>query len=197
MLKQEYVDKGYSEEEAVKVAIENFGNNKELKNSITYALINFRKVPLITIGFLLFIIMLKLCFFTPIGIGMTSAQPNYVDVLTPIGSFHSSQSLLIAFNLSINFVGAMLLSFPLGYLLPILKNNIIKLRKIIFISFIPGIVMPIIEITLNYGEVLNHWEFYIITSILGSILGATLGYSLLIILNKLYTISTNVIYKKH
>lgn len=198
MLKQEYVNKGYSEEEAVKIAIENFGNSKELKNSITYAMINFRKGPLIAIGLLLFIVIFKLCFLTPIGFSMTSTLPNYVEVETPIGLFHSSLSSLIIINLSITFVLATLLSFPLGYLLPILKNNIIKLRKIIFISLIPGIVMPTIEITLalNHGE-LNHWEFYIITSIIGSILGATLGYSLLLILNKLYTISTDIIYKKY
>ncbi len=200
MLKQEYINKGYSQEEAVRIAIENFGNSKELKDSITYAMINFRKGPLITIGLLLFIVILKLCFFTPIGFSMTSTLPNYVDVKTPIGLFHSSRSSLITINLSITFVVAMLLSFSLGYLLPILKNNMIKLRKIIFISLIPGIVMmmPIITITsaFNHGE-LKHWEFYIITSIIGSILGATLGYSLLLILNKLYTVSTDIIYKKY
>lgn len=192
MLKQEYVNKGFVEDEAIKKAIESFGKDKQLKKNIANAMLNYRRVPLIIIGVLLSLLSFILCFFTPIGMGMTSSSPNYVDFYTPISIFHMSVNHIIIINLLITFIVTTFLSLPLGYFLPILFSKMRKVRNIIFMSFIPFILISFYQ----YNIVLNQYELYLIANIVGSVLGATLGFTLLMVSSKLLLISCDIMYKK-
>jgi len=192
MLKQEYVSKGFVEDEAVKKAIESFGKDKELKKNIANAMLNYRRVPLIIIGVFLSLLSIILCFFTPIGTGMTSSSPNYVDIYTPISIFHMSVNHTIIINLLITFIVTTFLSLPLGYFLPILFNKMRKVLNIIFMSFIPFVLISFYQ----YNLALNHYELYLITNIIGSVLGATLGFILLMVLSRILLISSDIMYNK-
>lgn len=192
MLKQEYVNKGFVEDDAINKAIESFGKDKELKKNIANAMLNYRRVPLIIIGVFLSLLSFKLCFFTPIGMGMTSSSPNYVDFYTPISTFHMSVNHAIIINLLSTFIATTLLSLPLGYFLPILFSKMRKVQNIIFISFIPFVLISFYQ----YNLALNHYELYLITNILGSVLGATFGFILLMVSSKILLISSDVLYKK-
>ncbi|MCB2290828.1 permease prefix domain 1-containing protein [Clostridium sp. CS001] len=192
MLKQEYVNSGFVEDEAIKKAIESFGKDKELKKNIANAMLNYRRVPLIVIGVFLSLLSFILCFFTPIGIGMTSSSPNYVDFYTPVSTFNMPVDHIIIINLLITFIATTFLSLPLGYFVPILFSKMRKVRNIIFMSFIPFVLISFYQ----YKIALNHYELYLITNIIGSVLGVTLGFILLMVLSRILLISSDIMYKK-
>ena len=126
-LKQEYIEKGINEDEAVIKAMESFGDGKALNKGLNCSLLNYRTKPNILFGicYIFFsIFFYKIVILSNISYNVDMTSLEYIK----------SQGIMIILDI--------IMFSPMGYFLPIIFT---KLRKL---SHIASINIMIITFTL-------------------------------------------------
>jgi hypothetical protein len=177
MLKLEYVSKGISENEAVKNAIESFGQENKLKSKIANSVLIYRNNTSVFTGIVLLLLVL------------------YLGVFIPVPSIDASEvsGLLV---LSMSSLSSILFFIPLGYFIPMIFLKVKKTRLVVFFTLPLGALWGIYLSSIAIGSL--HISFIIsifLASLCGSILGSMLGYGILIIISRGSLLFTNSIHK--
>jgi glycopeptide antibiotics resistance protein len=175
LLKQEYIDKGYTEEEAIEMAMKSFGEVKDLRNKYTLAVNPFNKYIRIiaTILFVPYMLLLiKMSFlsaFSSVVIRFGIGSINVVPFKSIVHYIFNYQNLNydIWFN---NLFGMVIAFIPFGLLIPILYNRIKRSFDIIFASALMSMCFEVFQFITNRG-IADIDD--IILNTLGGILGFT------------------------
>ena len=167
MLKQEFISEGFSEKEAVTKAIEQFGNNIEITKKINKVSLCYRKVPNIILGIIFYLTIYRIGSF----IAVAGAENNFLSFIL------GTTSAILVFS-------------PIGYFTPILFDKVGKIRNLIFISFITGVLICLyttVKVLMPINQLLT-----IAICLVGSIIGSILGFGLLNISHKVTLFCENV-----
>lgn len=123
-LKQEYIDKGLSEDEAVVKAIEDFGNGRELSKKLSYSLLNYRTKTNILFGvvYIVFALLLFKIYFYIAPLIILLRDPINLPQLI-------KGEIFIALWFSIIYS-------PIGYFIPIIFIKVKKLTHIVLINIL-------------------------------------------------------------
>jgi hypothetical protein len=172
MLKLEYMSNGISENEAVIKAIDNFGHENLLKKIFTDSLSNYRNYITVFTG----IILLLLLYIIGNHIPVRGVDPNQGSSLLP--------------SLSIVIIS---LFIPFGYFIPVILQRVKKASLIAIITLPIGVFIGICFSVITRSSI--HIDFIIECAIF-SLLGSMIGYTTLIIINRVSLIFTHSILKK-
>jgi hypothetical protein len=167
MLRNEFIEKGLSEDEAINSAIENFGDPKELNKKLSDSLLSYRSVPNALLGVIIYLLIFRICSHIPIPY---SEPDNYFKIIM------------------FGTLGSTILFLPIGYFLPILFSRIHQVKNALLISIVPGLLVGL-YVSFAVKEFIPINELFIIIYILGSIFGSTIGYYSLVCVNKLVWLS--------
>jgi hypothetical protein len=190
MLKLEYVSKGISENEAVKNAIESFGQENILKRRIADSVLNYRNNTNIFTGIILLLLVLSLGLFIPVPAVDAS---EFVVSGAIVLSMSSSSSILFLFMSSLSLI---LLFIPLGYFIPVVFLKVKKARHVTIATLPLGVLIGLYLsiITLSFLPIGLRILIFL-ASLFGSMLGSMLGYGILIIISRSSLRFTNSIHK--
>lgn len=175
MLKLEYVSKGISENEAVKNAIESFGQENSLKGRIANSVLNYRNNITVFTGIVLLLLIL------------------YIGILG--GPIPSDPREVLSFLFNYLLV-SILFFLPLGYFIPVIFLKVKKVRLVAIVTLplgsLYGLYLSII--TISFLPISLSISIFL-ASLFGSMLGGMLGYGILIIISRGSLIFTNSILK--
>jgi hypothetical protein len=177
MLKLEYVSKGISESEAVKNALESFGQENILKRRIADSVLSYRNNATVFTG----ILAIALIFISNILIG-------------PVPAVDASEISSVVFAL---LLGSILLFIPLGYFIPIVFLRVKKARLVTLVT-LPLVVLSGLYFSISlidYLPISSIISIFLVR-LFGGLLGSMLGYGILTIISRLSLIFTNSILKK-
>lgn len=166
MLRNEFIEKGLSEDEAINSAIESFGDPKELKKKLSDSLFSYRSVPNALLGVIIYLLIFRIGSHISIPY---SRPDNYLNIFM-FGTL------------------ATILFLPIGYFLPILFSRIHQVKNVILISTALGLLVGL-YVSFAVREFMPMNELFIIIYIFGSIFGSTIGYYSLVGVNKLVWLS--------
>ncbi|MBS3902124.1 MAG: VanZ family protein [Dethiobacter sp.] len=175
LLKERYLEEGFSEKDSVSMTIKTFGDRKKLSNSF-YSVFSPYNHTIRTIIFIctaIYLIFIFLNFFYRPFHGIFSARPVNMVPFSSISHF-----LFNATNLNFNVwfnntIGITVAFIPFGFLLPLYFNKINKARKIVLYSALFCLIIEGAQF-LSFRGVAD-----IDDVILGTI-GSVLGYFLLL-----------------
>ncbi|MBS4220228.1 VanZ family protein [Bacillus sp. FJAT-49711] len=177
LLKNEYLDEGFTEEEATQKALESFGEQKQLTIALQESLFPFHKVTWILFGLYSFFVLYMLLFrriiirimdsvygyewnryvFTSsnsegyFNIEFLKQNSNIVPFKNTIEYITGSER----FNMDIiinNTLGNILIFLPLGILLPLLFKRYSRFLKVIVASIVISFTIETLQIVLKLGQ---------------------------------------------
>lgn len=121
-LKQEYIDKGITEDEAIVKAIEDFGNGKELSKRLNHSFLNYRTKSniLFGIGYVIFIILIY----------------KIVNNISSISVGIVIEPLKVIKYISIMVISFIIIMSPISYFLPVIFRKVTKLSQISLINIL-------------------------------------------------------------
>lgn len=175
--KQEYMIKGYSENEAIEMAIKSFGKTKDIKAKYATTFNHFNKIIRVFVGilfvtYMLLFVQVFLISHTA-GIPYWSVRINLVpfkSILHYLFNYHNL-NYDIWFN---NLFGLVIAFIPFGFLVPIMLNKIKRLRDVIAISASFSFIVEALQLITRHGVA-------DIDDIILSVVGSILGYTLLML----------------
>ncbi|RDW19645.1 VanZ family protein [Oceanobacillus chungangensis] len=208
LLKNEYLDQGFTEEEATQKALISFGEQKPLAKGLQASLFPFYKVSKkgtwILFSLYSFIILFMLL-FERIIIRMTDYYINGITynryITTPLDSegisdFLKYNSNFIPFKNTIgylngthhvntdiiinNTLGNILLFLPLGIFLPLLFKKCSRFMKVMVASTIISFTIEILQIVLKIGR-------FDIDDVILNVIGGIIGFLLLKMIKSVIT----------
>ncbi len=163
MLKRDYINNGLADEEAVEKAIKSFGDSNKLKIKLSHNLHNYRSIPNIMFG-IIFTVLLFVA-------GRDIPVPSI---------FMSADFMSRNLNIFILFLMVSISLFiPFGFFLPILLKKAGKVRNTVLASLL---LSPFIGIFLCIDLGLR--KEFIIADITGGLIGSAIGFTVLILVNK-------------
>lgn len=172
MLKQDFVNKGMSEDEATNEAIKSFGESNVLKSGLSRNLNKFKTTPNILFG-IAFTILL---FLSGSRIPVPGMNPEYFASGFKVSSVTHVFPILFTF-----FIFSVSVFLPLGYFLPIAFVRVGKIRNIVLLAMLLSAVLGV-----AVGYLAGPMRTLIIaSSIFGGVLGFILGFSLLNMINRI------------
>lgn len=158
MLKKEYIESGMTEENAVKKAIEVFGNSIDLKKCLSQSTTNYKTIYNILFGILLFIPIFRLAAFIPVP------------------AYNPTREIIL-----LQILPSILLFSILGYFLPILFHKFNNIKHIALISIPFSLALGIFIGIIHNSLLLSLIAF----CILGGIIGSLIGFMILLSFNKI------------
>lgn len=178
--KLEYMNKGYSENEAIGMAIKNFGKIEDIKVKYATAFSHFNKIIRILAGILFIpymLIFIKVFllnqqgnnYYSPIRINLVP----FKSILYYLLNYHNL-NYDIWFN---NLFGLVIAFIPFGFLIPIIINKIKKLRNVIVVSASFSFIVEALQLITRNGVA-------DIDDIILNVIGSILGYILLLLIVK-------------
>lgn len=183
--KQEYINKGYSQKEAIGMAIKSFGEVKKIKSKYTQNFNPFYKIIriLATILFipymLLFIKFSFFSFFSHLSLFSHLGKYNSINLI-PLKSISHYLFNYPSFNFSTwfsNLFGMVIAFIPFGFLIPIMYNRIKRIRDVIIASILLSMLTEVLQHITKRGVA-------DIDDIILSTIGSILGYILLKLIMK-------------
>lgn len=157
MLKKEYIQSGMTEENAVKKAVEVFGNSLDLKKCLSLSTTNYKTIYNILFGILLFIPIFRLATFIPVP------------------AYDPARKIIL-----LQILPAVLLFSILGYFLPILFYKFNNIQYIALISIPLSLALGILIGILHNSLLI----FLIAFCIFGGLIGSIIGFAVLFVFNK-------------
>lgn len=137
LTKEELIGKGYTENEAVSMAINSFGEVKKIKNKYALTLNPFSRIIRKSAGILFVpyvLLIIKLAFFnlySQFGYRFSSINPVPLKSIAHyLFNFHR-YNFDIWFN---NLFGIMIAFIPFGFLIPIIHNRTRRIRDVIIVT---------------------------------------------------------------
>lgn len=147
LLKQEFIDNGYTEKDAIQMAMKKFGEAKDIRAKYADSFISFNKYIRIAAIVLFTIYMLKLiqrAFFSPFGCVVGVSSINLVP-FESISFYLSNLSKINFRDWFSNLFGLVIAFMPLGFLIPIIHRKINKLYQIIIPSLSVSMIIEIFQ----------------------------------------------------
>lgn len=210
LLKNEYIDAGFNNEQATEKALESFGEHEQLTNGLQDSLSPFFKVfkigAWILFGLYSFIILFMLL-FQRILFRITDFYRNgdtfniyvyipmeseglfeYLKFNSNIIPFQNTIGYLTGadrFNIDIiisNTLGNILIFLPLGIFLPLLFEKYSKFTKVLIASTIISFSIEVLQITLQIGQ-------FDIDDIILNVVGSIIGFFFFKMLKHINTLS--------
>lgn len=171
LLKSEYVNNGFSENEAMNKAMDRFGEWSDIQMKLEKSLANFRN-PFSTV-FGVIITLAVICFCCLPIYGVTVAFSEYKS-FAPMYELINSEWYILS---------CALLFIPIGYFLPIILNRAYKVLQWILIYSVLGIavgacfaITPLVSIS----------PVLLFTCFAAVLAGSMAGYGILVAINKLH-----------
>ena len=170
-LKLEFIEKGLPEGEAIKSAIERFGESSDIKKKLHNSLSGFGNLGSVLFGV---VIMLIILIFAGLPVaGTIVAFGDYKSTIFVSPLFHGNEWFLMS---------SVLFFIPLGYFIPIIFKRVYKVVQLALTFSILGILIgACISIsvinTVNIG--------FLLTYSAEVLLGGMAGYVILIAVNRL------------
>ncbi len=147
MLKQQYLEKGLPEHEAVQKAITAFGDEKKLKKDFKKVLLPFKYLhTALLICFIVYIVAVFWnLFLTNTQYMLTSGrQINLIPLATLVHYYEVLRHIRSPAMLKYIY-GNLLLFIPFGLLLPLLFENARKIYRVLLCAFIFGIFLELAQ----------------------------------------------------
>lgn len=166
MLKSEYISKGSSESEAVKKAIESFGQENNLKRIFADEIVTYRNYINVFVGIILFLLIFR------------------IGAHIPLPGLNTGEGINI-FSLSIVMIS---LFIPLGYFMPVVFRKVKNISHVITITLPLAILHGIWYSIISTNSVLIE---YVFLCTIFSLLGSIIGYTTLLIINRFSLMRTN------
>lgn len=217
LLKNEYIEQGFSEEEATRKALESFGEQKQLRDGLQESLFPFYKIFKIgtwtLFGLYSFIILFKLL-FQRIIIRLTDYYINgdtfnryviapmdsksFFDFLkynTNVIPFKNTMTYINGadrFNLDVivnNTLGNLLIFLPLGMFIPLLFKKYKGMSKIMATSIVISFSIEILQIALKIGQ-------FDVDDVILNTFGAMIGFLLLKFINGAISLSKGSLFRR-
>lgn len=208
LLKNEYIDQGFTKEESTKKALESFGEQKQLTKSLQESLFPFYKVTKIgtwiLFGLYSFIILFKLLFqriifrindyyvtgdtfnryvFTPMNseghVEFIKVNSNFIPFKNTIEYISGADR----FNMDIiinNTLGNILIFLPLGIFLPLLIKKYSRFTKVIVASTVISFSIETLQLALKIGQ-------FDIDDVILNTIGSIIGFLILKIAKSVIT----------
>lgn len=209
LLKNEYLDQGFTDEEATQKALASFGEQEPLTKGLQESLFPFYKVfkkeTWILFSLYSFIILFMLL-FQRIIIRITDNYINGITynryILSPLDSeglfdFLKYNSNIIPFKNTIgylngshhvnmdiiinNTLGNILIFLPLGIFLPLLFKKYSKFTKVIIASTVISFTIEVLQIVLKIGK-------FDIDDVILNVIGSIIGFLLLKMIKSVITL---------
>ncbi len=163
LLKQEFIDAGFTEKEAEAQAIRCFGDSKAIKSGLARAITGYRSVFNIIIGFLISALIYMVSVRIPVP-GVSWDQVENVNVI-----------IQLVFGIC-----AILLFMPIGYYTPIIFKRACSLFHVVMTAGIASALLSTLCVGTGYFELK-----YIPVIILGGLVGSMVGFGVLNIVDKI------------
>lgn len=176
LLKSEYVNNGFSEDEAMTKAMDRFGEWSDIQMKLEKSLANFRNP--ISIVFGVIITLAALCFCCLPMYGVTVAFSGYAPS-APMYELINSEWYVLS---------CALLFVPIGYFLPIILNRPYRVFQWILIYSAIGIA---VGACLAITPVVSISPVLFFTCFAAVLTGSMAGYGMLIAINKLNMLRRN------
>ncbi|WP_445491304.1 VanZ family protein [Niallia sp. 03133] len=218
MLKKEYLEQGYTEDEAIQHALKSFGDIKKIQTGYNSSLSPYAKLLKLSSWFLFSIFSLIVLWRLIIervlfilvnyknGISFhynwyfSSPTPNYFDLQTwkanaNIMPFRNILQYIVDrdhYNLNIiidNLLGNILIFVPLGFFLPLLFKKYKKFSKVCLSSILISFFLEFLQIALHIGQ-------FDIDDIILNTIGAVIGYFAISILIKIAILAKKLASKR-
>jgi len=204
LLKNEYLDEGFTEEEATQKALESFGEQKQLTEGLKESLFHFHKVFRILFGLYFFFVLYQLLFqriIVRIIDSVTGFEWNRYVVTSPNseGYFNilKQNSNIIPFKNTIGYItgsdrfnldiiinntlGNILIFLPLGIFLPLIFKKYSRITKVMVASIVISFSIEVLQIVLQVGR-------FDIDDVILNTIGGILGFLLLKIIKNVITL---------
>lgn len=184
-LKQEYLAKGYPEQDAVKLAMHDFGETHTLRTELKKSLSPCSKIITVSSWILFAIYSLTLLFnlvnyrlllMRPFSLEIFMRSSNFVPFKTIIQYFINPDNLSFDIRVT-NTVGILIAFIPFGFLLPILFKKIKTVKTIVGLTLLTSLSIEIFQVTLGGGS-------FDVDDILLETVGSTVGYIAITLLLK-------------
>lgn len=217
LLKREYTDQGFSDEEAVQKAIESFGEEKQLTNGLQASMSPFYKVFMkgawILFGLYSFIALYKLIFERIIvriadyyrlgepfnrfffSTQNTKGYFEHLQLNSNIIPFKNTFDYLrgsIIANTDViinNTLGNILVFLPLGLFLPLLFKKYSKFTKTVAAAALMSFAIEVIQITMRLGQ-------FDIDDVILNTLGAGVGFLFYKLIKGIITLPKGRIFRR-
>ncbi|QAA32440.1 VanZ family protein [Clostridium manihotivorum] len=179
MLKQEFITKGFSEREAAKMAIKNFGEIKKIKKNYANTYNAFSRTTSILAATLFTMYMLM---FIQVSFLRYRGLANFDTInLVPFKSIYFYLTNFNHINNSTWFsalFGPMIAFIPFGFLLPVIINKLKSVNIIVLISLAFATFIEVLQHITKLGVA-------DIDDVMSAIIGSLFGYALLKLMVKL------------
>ncbi|MFB7142336.1 VanZ family protein [Gottfriedia sp. NPDC056225] len=215
LLKNEYIERGFTDEEAIQNAIKSFGEQREISNSYQESLFPYYKIfregTWILFSLYSFVLLWNLLLvrlFNRMVNGDSFNRyfryPQNYNGIFDIKAWKLNASIIPfkntfdyingshQFNLDIiinNTVGNILLFLPLGVFLPILFKKYNKLPKVVNSSIIISFLIEVLQLALQIGQ-------FDIDDLILNTIGCVIGYFLIKTINKIANLSKKNIFQE-
>jgi glycopeptide antibiotics resistance protein len=184
-IRREYIDKGIPEEEASKLAIYEFGNAKQIGKDIEKSLFPYQKIIKISSWALFFVyaflVIEKLFLDSRIVFQLYQKEFGASYNLIPFESILQYTLNFNRYNLDtwlFNTFGNVIIFMPLGFLLPVIFNNMKRFKNIFIICLLTSLMIEMIQRITLLG-------FFDIDDIILNTIGGTFGFFGWFILQKI------------
>lgn len=181
LLKQEYIEKGFMEEEAVNMAIHTFGENHNLGKELQKSMFPFRKI----INSLLWAIFIfySMAVVFELFLKRIPDRDSFFRTNYNLIPFYSLTDYIVhfdRFNFDIwffNIFGNVILFIPFGFFIPLLFRKVKGLRKITYAACLASLGIEILQFLTRLGQL-------DVDDIILNVLGGMLGFFLVTYLSK-------------
>ncbi|WP_160672226.1 VanZ family protein [Clostridium sp. C8-1-8] len=179
MLKQEFISQGFSESEAVEMAIKNFGEIKKIKKNYANTYNTFSRTTSILAAILFTMYMLM---FIQVSFLRYKGEVTFDTInLVPFKSIYFYLTNFNHINNSTWFsalFGPVIAFIPFGFLIPVIVNKIKNANSIALVSLAFAIFTEVLQHITKLGVA-------DIDDVMSAIIGSLVGYALLKLMVKI------------